>query len=377
MSIKEALGFGPDKKVRYGVVGVGDIAQEALMPGLEHTGNSEITALVTGDPKKAQELSKEYKVQGTYGYEEFDRLLRSGTIDAVYIATPNWRHAEFAIPALRAGIHVLLEKPMEISEGKCREIIEAKKGSRAKLMIAYRLHFEPGTLSAIEVIRDGKLGPLRSFTSAFAQNVKLENHRATSGTQAGPVFDMGPYPINAVRNLFEAEPIEVMAMGERHPEAGLGDFDDTVAVTLRFPENRLAQFVVSYVGNSIDTYNVIGSKGDLTVSPGYTYGKSIEYDLSLGEDKKHEKFKSTDQFGSELKYFSDCILNGKDPEPDGEEGLLDVRVIEAIVRALETGTKQTLTPIKRSKRIDLSQEEELSQVKPPKPVDAESPSKKG
>ncbi len=264
---------------------------------------------------------------------------------------------------------------MEISEEKCREIIDAQKGSRAKLMIAYRLHFEPGTLSAIELIRDGKLGLLRSFTSAFAQNVKPENHRATSGTQAGPVFDMGPYPINAVRNLFEAEPIEITAMGARHPEAELGDFDDTVAVTLRFPGNRLAQFVVSYVGNSIDSYNVIGSEGDLTVSPGYTYGEPIEYDLTLGQKKKHESFKNTDHFGGELKYFSDCILNDKDPEPDGEEGLLDVRVIEAIVRALETGTKQTLAPMRRSKRIDPSQKEELSAVKPPKPVDAESPSK--
>ncbi len=139
----------------------------------------------------------------------------------------------------------------------------------------------------------------------------------------------------------------------------------------------MAQFVVSYVGNSTDSYNVVGSKGDLTVSPEYTYGKSIEYDLTLGQDKKHETFKSTDHFGGELKYFSDCILNDKDPEPDGEEGLLDVRFIEPIVRALETETKQTLAPVQRSKRIDPSQEQDLSRVKPPKPVNADSPSQEG
>lgn len=375
MSIKETLGLGSDKKIRYAIVALGDISQEAMMPGVEHTGNSEITALVTSDPKKAQELAKKYNVQKTCSYDEFESLLHSGTIDAIYLATPNWRHAEFAIPALKAGIHVLLEKPMEISEEKCREIIEAQRGSKAKLMIAYRLHFEPATLSAIDLIRRGKLGNLRFFTSAFSQNVDPKNHRATNGTVAGPVFDMGPYPINAVRNLFEAEPIEVMAMGSRHPEGGFGDFDDTVAVTLKFPGNRLAQFVVSYAADSIESYNVVGDEGSLTVSPGYTYGKPLEYDFTQGQSKKHESFKNTDHFGGEMKYFSDCILSGKDPEPDGEEGLLDVRVVQAIIRAAETGTKQTLAPIERSKHIDVSQGEKLPAVKPPKPVDAKSPAK--
>jgi predicted dehydrogenase len=336
MSIKEALGLGPDKKVRYGFVALGDIAQEAMLPAVEHTGNS---------------------------------------IDAIYLASPNWRHAEFAVPALQAGIHVLLEKPIEISTERCRQILDAQKSSQAKLMVAYRLHFEPATLAVIDLVRKGEIGEVRFFSSVFAQNVKPENHRAQSGTAAGPVFDMGPYPINAVRNLFEAEPVEVEAMGSRHPEAGLGDFDDTVAVTLRFPENRLAQFVVSYVGNQIDSYTVVGTKGSVVVSPGFTYGKSLAFELTIGEKKKERTFLHTDQFGGEMKYFSDCILNGKDPEPDGEEGLLDVRVIEAMIRALESGSKQKPEPAKRSWRIESSQEEKLSPVKPPQPVHAESPSK--
>lgn len=376
MSIKETLGFGSDKKVRYGVVALGDIAQEAMMPGVEHTGNSVITALVTGDPKKAREVAERYNVANTYGYEQFDALLHSGNIDAIYLATPNWRHAEFAVPALRAGIHVLLEKPMEISSARCQEIIDAQRSSGAKLMVAYRLHFEPATLAVLELVRSGKLGELRFFSSSFAQNVKPENHRAQSGDDAGPVFDMGPYPINAVRNIFGAEPTEVSAIGSRHPDAGLGDFDDTVAVTLKFPEERLAQFLVSYAGNSIDTYTVAGSKGNVVVSPGFTYGKSLEYQLTIGQDKKSESFKNTDQFGGEVKYFSDCILNGKDPEPDGEEGLLDMRVVEAIIRAQKSGAIEKLEPVKRSKRIEPSQVEKLSPVKPPEPVNAESPSRK-
>jgi predicted dehydrogenase len=269
---------------------------------------------------------------------------------------------------------VLLEKPMEVSSAKCQEILDAQKGSSAKLMIAYRLHFEPATISVLSLVRSGKLGTLRFFNSSFAQRVKPENHRALNGALAGPVLDMGPYPVNAARNLFEAEPTEVSAFGCRNPEAGLHDFDDTVAVTLRFPENRLAQFVLSYTANAIDSYTVVGSEGSLVVSPGFTYGKGLAYKLTIGTDEKHETFKHTDQFGGEMKYFSDCILNGKDPEPDGEEGLCDVRVLEAIIRSLETGNQQTLAPMKRAKRIVPDQVEKLAAVKPPEPIHAESPS---
>ena len=373
MDLKEVLGFGSSKKVR--IVGLGDISQEAMMPGIAHTGNSEVTALVTGDGAKAKALAEAYKVSAIYEYAQFDQMLSYGVVDAIYLATPNWRHAEFAVPALKAGVHVLLEKPMEISVAKCNEILAAQKSSGAKLMIAYRLHFEPATLSILDLVRAGRLGQIRFFSSSFSQNVKPDNHRALSGVEAGPVFDMGPYPINAVRNLFGAEPIEVSAIGSRHPEAGLGaHFDDTVAVSMRFPEDRLAQFIVSYVGSGLDSYTVVGTEGSIAASPAYIYNAGLEYDLTPGPDKLHETFKHTDQFGGEMKYFSNCILEGLDPEPDGEEGMLDVRVVEAIVRALESGQTQRLEPVRRSKQIDTQHVQKLSSVKPPELVKAQSPS---
>ena len=192
MGIIEALGLESKRKVRYAIVGLGDIAQEDMMPGIEHTGNSEITALVTSDPTKASELSERYDIQNTFSYEQFDDALASGTFDAIYLATPNWRHAEFIIPALQAGIHVLTEKPLEVSAKRCEEIIAAEKASTAKLMVAYRLHFEPATLDTIEVIRSGKLGTVHLFASSFAQPVDPSNHRGHSGDLAGPVLDMGP-----------------------------------------------------------------------------------------------------------------------------------------------------------------------------------------
>ena len=378
MGIKEALGFGSDKKVRYAIVGVGDIAQEDMMPGVDHTGNSVITALVTSDPKKAKELGEKYEVEATFTYEEFPQALASGTFDAIYLATPNWRHAEFIIPALQAGIHVLTEKPMEVSTAKCQKILDAAEGASAKLMVAYRLHFEPGTLSTIDVVRSGELGEVHTFTSTFAQPLDPSNHRAHAGDLAGPVLDMGPYPVNAARYIFGDEPTEIVsAVGTRHPETGFDQtFDDTVAVTLRFPNHRLAQFNLSYHGGPVNSFTAVGPKGSVMLDPCYMFGHPLEQTVTIGQDKSKQSFKNTDHFGGEMKYFSDCILQGTDPEPDGEEGFADVRVLEGILAALKSGGPVPLPPFTRTRRIDTqAQKMELRAVSTPDLVDTSNPAK--
>ena len=378
MSIKEALGFGSDKKVRYAIVGLGDIAQEDMMPGVEHTGNSELTALVTSDPKKATELGKMYDLRSTFTYEQFPEAIASGTFDAIYLATPNWRHADFIIPALRAGIHVLCEKPMEVSTEKCEEILKVEKTANAKLMIAYRLHFEPGTLATIDAVRSGKIGEVHTFNSTFAQPLDPSNHRAHNGDLAGPVLDMGPYPVNAARYIFSDEPTEVVsAAGTRHPETGFDqDFDDTVAVTLKFPKNKLAQFSCSYYGGPVNSFVAVGTKGSIMLDPAYMFGKPFEQTLAIGDKKSKESFKNTDHFGGEMKYFSDCILNNRQPEPDGEEGFADVRVLEGVLEALKTGGSVKLKPFTRTRRIDTqTQRETLRAASTPDLVDASNPGK--
>lgn len=378
MGIKEALGFGSGKKVRYAIVGLGDISQEDLMPAVEHTGNSEMTALVTGDPEKARVLSDKYEIKATYAYEQFGEAIKSGTFDAIYLATPNWRHAEFIVPALEAGIHVLAEKPLEVSTAKCKEILTAEKASRAKLMVAYRLHFEPATLDTIAKIRSGELGKVHMFSSTFSQMVDPKNHRARSGDLAGPMLDLGVYPVNAARYLFGDEPTEVVsAAGTKHPESGIDqDFFDTVAVILRFPGDRLAQFVLSYYGNPTNSLIVVGTKGSVMLNPAYTFGQGLEQETTIGPKKSKESFKHTDHFGGELKYFSDCILNGTEVEPDGEEGFADVRVAEGVLEALKSGGSVKLEPFTRTKRIDTeAQKMTLSPVKTPELVNTKNPTK--
>jgi predicted dehydrogenase len=381
MAFANLLRTESDEKVRYAIVGVGDIAQEDMMPGVEHTGNSEITALVTSDEVKAEKVGEKYSVKATYSYEQFEAALSSGLFDAIYLSTPNWRHAEFIIPALRAGIHVLTEKPLEVSTAKCREILKAKDESEAKLMVAYRLHFEPGTLDTIDKIRSGMLGDVHLFASTFTQLVDPANHRVHHGELSGPVMDMGPYPVNAARYVFEDEPEEVIsAVGTKHRESGFAqDFFDTVAVTLRFPGNRLAQFNLSYFGNPANSFVAVGPKGTIQLNPAYTFGRPIRQVTVIGEKEAEQSFKNTDHFGGEMKYFSQCILNNEEPEPNAEEGFADVRVLEAILQALESGRSIPLGPatfvsFRRDRRIDTkAQRMTLRAVSTPELVHASNP----
>lgn len=359
-------------KLRYAVVGAGWISQVAFMPGVAHTGNSAITAIVTGDPKKAEALGARYGITRTYHYDAYRAALESQGFDAIYLALPNDQHRRFAIPALEAGIHVLLEKPMATSEEDCRTIEAAARASGAKLMIAYRLHFEPATLEAIRIEQSGALGRVWLFTSTFTQPVSTANHRANHGFWAGPVADMGPYPINAVRNLFRAEPIEVAAHGTKRAHLGY-NFDDTVAVTLRFPGDRIAQFTVGYGLNTITEYRIAGDKGSLLVKPGFAFPGPIAHQLTIGDATTERSFPKLDQFGAETRYFSDCVLHDRDPEPDAEEGRLDVRVIAAIERALQSGRPQALEPYHRTKHPTPGQAIELPPISPPPMVHAHAP----
>jgi glucose-fructose oxidoreductase len=134
-------------KVRYAVVGLGHIAQVAILPAFKMTRNSEIVALISGDPRKRKLLGKRYRSVPAFSYEDYEHVLEQ--VDAVYLALPNHLHKEYAVRAADAGVHVLCEKPMAVTEQECEAMINAAQNNGVKLMVAYRLHFEKGNLEAI------------------------------------------------------------------------------------------------------------------------------------------------------------------------------------------------------------------------------------
>src|SRR5688572_1221783 len=216
----------PRKQVRYAVVGLGHIAQVAVLPAFGNARrNSKLAALVSGDPVKRGELSKQYRVERAYAYDQYDEMLKSGEVDAVYIALPNSLHAEFAVRAAQAGVHVLVEKPMAVTAEQCERMAKAARDAGVKLMVAYRLHFERANLEAIEVARSGRIGEARLFSSTFTMHVVPGNIRVKSTLGGGVLYDIGIYCINAARGLFRDEPLEVRAA----TSGSIGDVEESVS----------------------------------------------------------------------------------------------------------------------------------------------------
>ena len=361
-------------KVRYAVVGLGHIAQVAVLPAFAHARrNSELAALVSGDRVKLRALGRKYGVHALYSYEEYDDALRSGDVDAVYIALPNQLHRDYVVRAARAGVHVLCEKPMAVTEADCKAMIAAARRHRVKLMVAYRLHFEEANLKAAEMTRSGRLGEPRIFDSLFTLQVKPGNIRL-QGEGGGGLYDIGIYCINAARALFAAEPTEVFAWSASSGDKRFREVDEMTAAVMRFPGERLASFTCSLGAADVSTYQVVGTKGSLRVDPAYEYAEGLVHQLQTGEKAKKREFGKRDQFAAELLHFSDCVQQDRDPEPSGEEGLADVRVIRALLRSARAGRPVRLGPFTRRRRPSLAQEIERPPVRKPRVIRAPSPS---
>jgi len=362
------------RKIRYAVVGLGHLAQVAVLPAFKRAQNSELVAIVSDDPEKRKKLAKKYHLERAYSYEDYEKALFD--VDAVYIVLPNHLHREYAVRAAQAHVHVLCEKPMAVTEEDCEAMIDAANQNNVKLMVAYRLHFEKGNLEAIKLAKSGKLGRLRFFTSEFAQQVVEDNIRVTEPVEngGGPVYDMGVYCINAARYLFQAEPTEVFACSANSGEPRFEKVDEMSSVVMRFPEDRLATFTCSFGAADVGRYSLIGTKGGLTADPAYEYVSTLKQKIKIGEKTITRKFPKRDQFAAELVYFSDCILKNKEPEPNGLEGLADVRVVRAAYESARTGRVVELPALPPKKRPTSQQEIQRAPHAKPQTVNVKSPS---
>ena len=364
------------RKVRYAVVGLGHIAQVAVLPAFAHAQNSELAALVSNDPEKLEKLGRRYKVKARFSYDDFEAGLLNAEVDAVYIALPNHLHREYSERAARAGVHVLVEKPMAVTEEDCLSMIQVAEENGVKLMVAYRLHFEEANLKAIELVQGGRLGEPRLFDSVFTMTVKEGDIRLNPREMGGgTLYDIGVYCINAVRNLFGAEPMEVVAFSANNGDPRFLQCEETTSAILRFPgRERLASFTCSFGAADVANYRVVGSKGDLVMEPAYEYAEPLKQRVTINGRTRQRTFAKRDQFAPELISFSECILTGAAPEPSGQEGLADVRVIRALYRSADSGQPVTLAPFSKEDRPSLDQEIRRPAVTKPRLVNTESPS---
>jgi predicted dehydrogenase len=368
-------GGGAERTVGYAVMGLGHIAQVAVLPAFEHARErTRLAALVSGDPRKRKELSARHGVPA-YRPEDLEDCLAREDVDALYIATPNTEHVDPCVRAARAGVHVFVEKPMATSEDDCWKMIRACEDAGVKLMVAYRLHFEPANLEAVEAAASGRLGEPRYFTSTFTYQVEPGNVRTKAELGGGAIWDLGVYCINAARYLFRAEPTQVMAMAARPRDRRFKAVEAGWSALLRFPGDRLASFTCAFDAAAAGSYRLLGSEGELRLDPAYEYVGDLERTLTVHEKPSRKRYPQRDQFAAELDAFARCVLEDREPEPDGLEGLADVRTIEAILRSARDGRAVEIEPVRKARRPTLAQAQRRPPVRaPPEPVRAQAPS---
>jgi predicted dehydrogenase len=363
------------KAVRYAVVGTGWFAQDAVLPAFKNAKNSELAAIFSGDPEKRDEIGKQYDVPA-YPYEQYEESLKAREFDAVYIVLPNSLHKEYTIRAAQHGVHVLCEKPLAGNSAECRELIDACERGGARLMTAYRLHFESANLAAIGHITDGDIGDPRVFHGFNCQMIQEGNTRLDSDLDGGPLMDLGIYCINAARYLFRDDHTEVSGFAAQPPDPRFREVPEMVTAVMRFPGERLATFCCGFGESKVSEYRVIGTKADIRLNPAYTYRGDITMYLTKEADVKETRYRERDQVGAEIIYFSDCIRNNSDPEPDGYEGLADLIIIDAIKQSIKTGKAVPLAPFKKKGFPTPAQEFKLPKVEGSELVNAASPSGK-
>jgi predicted dehydrogenase len=336
---------GGERKVGYCVIGLGTIADH-FMRGVQTSENSRITGLVSGHRDKAERIAAQYGVpkSSIYSYEDMDRFRDNKAIDAVYVALPNSMHAEYTIRSAKAGKHVLCEKPMSTTVKEAEDMIAACKAAKVRLMIAYRLHYEPLNLKAIKLIKDGALGRIGTMNGAFGFDASPGAWRLNKKLAGGgSLFDVGIYVLNATRYLSGEEPTGftgVIGTVERD-DPRFSEVEENISWTEKFPSGLVATGSSTY-GTQMPGYvKVYGPKGTLEIGPGLNYdGIRLRAKFSTGgrgspdieiDDSNPEK--DPMQFTREANHFSECVLQDRTPSSPGEEGLRDMRYIQQIYAA--------------------------------------------
>lgn len=333
----------PDS-VGFAIVGLGGYALNQMMPRFAQSRRAHIAAIVSGNPEKLRRVGDAYGVpaDARYSYESFANIAADKRIDAVYIVLPSGLHAEWTVRAFAAGKHVLCEKPMALSSAECARMIAAGRGANRRLMIAYRSHFEPHNLQAMELMAQNATGQLRTIRAEqsyrMGPTTPRENWRVSRALAGGgPLEDLGIYGLQAALYLSREMPESISATSFR--PAGDPRFSEIaahVSSQLRFPSGAVAQLVTSYDSSGTNFVHARGTTGALILEPATNYsGQKLTLE---GRDRR--EFSPGDpelQFARQLDHLADAIRDGSAIRTPGEMGLRDLRLIEAIYASAEAG----------------------------------------
>ncbi len=327
------------KRVGYAVVGLGKLAERAILPAFRRCKKSKLVAVVSGDESKAKRLAKKFGASDYYTYDEYVLALNHPQVDAVFIATPNGTHAGFTIRAAQSRKHVLCEKPMANSVEECQQMIDACRANDVRLMIGYRKRFDPACLAFKKLVAAGKLGRLKLVHSAYgitlppakSGNLPWRLDRKLAG--GGSLVDVGVYCLNSARWFVGRDPLETSGFTWSLNPAGFRDLEENSTFLLKFPEGLVMQGSSSYGLADSSFLKIHGERGWAAMDPAFAPWHARRLFGEIGGRWFEQNFKPVDEYILELDAFANCILRRRDPEPNGLDGLKDVAIIQAIYKS--------------------------------------------
>ncbi|MGH9430913.1 MAG: Gfo/Idh/MocA family protein [Terriglobia bacterium] len=326
-------------RVGYLVVGLGKIAENAMLPAFRHSRKSRLIGVVSRDRRKARRFAKQFGAPRYWAYDEYEDGLRDPEVEAVYLATPNGAHVRETLQAARAGKHVLCEKPMANSAADCKRMIAACEAGGVRLMIAYRKYLEPASLALKKLVDSGRLGKLRLIHSAFTiflpKGPSVPAWHFDPGLSGGgSLMDLGVYCVNTALWLAGEAPVSAEAWSwTADPARFTEEIEESIAFRLTFPGGLVMQGTSSFGAAQASFIQVHGVQGWAALNPAYAYDEERRWFGKIRGRWFEKVFPRMDEFALELDYFSACIRRQREPEPDGRSGLRDVQVMEAIYRA--------------------------------------------
>ena len=329
--------------LRVAIMGLGSYGTR-VAEAMKDSTRAKLVGVISGTPSKITAWQAKYNIpeKNCYNYENFDDIKNNPDIDAVYIITPNALHKDQAIRVANAGKHVISEKPMAINAKEGQEMIDACKKAKVKLLVGYRMHFEPKTLEVIRMRKEGELGKIMFFQGLCGFRIgdptQWRLNKKLSG--GGSMMDIGIYAINGSRYMVGEEPIWVTAQETKTDTIKFKDgVDETIQFQFGFPSGAVASCLSTYSMNGLDKFFLNGEKGFAEMQPSTGYGP-IKGRTNQGELIQEHKTHQTIQMDE----MAAIILEGKVPivPVDGEEGLKDLKIIDAIFAAAKSGGKVLL-----------------------------------
>jgi glucose-fructose oxidoreductase len=328
------------KKEKLGValVGLGYYSKDLLAPALQLTQKCHLAGIVTGTPAKAEKWKQQFNIpdKNIYNYQNFDTIANNPDIDVVYVVLPPSMHAEYSIRAAKAGKHVWCEKPMAMTVTECKNMIDAAKKNKVTLAIGYRLQHEPNTQRIIQIRKDLVYGKVVSATAAAGYRDDRTDHwKQKKSLGGGAMYDMGVYPLNAARYATGLEPIAVAAKASTTRPEIYKEVEETMNFDLEFPGGVTAKCETSF-GKGINTLETKFVNGWYKLEPFQSYSgqKGITSDGKVLNDV------IPNQQAKQMDDDAISIMNGTPLLVPGEEGLKDIRVVEAIYKSVAAGSQR-------------------------------------